>query len=306
MPLWPQADNPQNASIPISSGTDPADAAPILLCTDLDRTLLPNGDQPASPDALAHFRVLCRHPQMHLAYVSGRRLALIEEAIAEHDLPIPDYAVGDVGTRIFRRSHDTWEPVTLWEDELARSWGGREAAALHEYLNDLPGLHLQEAAAQGRFKLSYYAPPAKLEELREQIAGRFEFIKQASEIITSVDETTGTGLIDVLPPRASKLHAVQYVARLSGVEAGRLVFAGDSGNDLPVLTSGIQSVLVANATPEVVAAARRTTNDNLYFARGDFLGMNGNYTAGVLEGLAHFLPETAAWLHDAARPNPDS
>jgi len=24
--------------------------------------------------------------------------------------------------------------------------------------------------------------------------------------------------------------------------------------------------------------------------------MNGNYSAGVLEGLAHYLPETAAWM----------
>jgi hypothetical protein len=36
--------------------------------------------------------------------------------------------------------------------------------------------------------------------------------------------------------------------------------------------------------------------DTLYLAQGSFLGMNGNYAAGVLEGLAHFFPETAAWL----------
>ncbi|HEX23221.1 MAG TPA: haloacid dehalogenase, partial [Chromatiales bacterium] len=28
----------------------------------------------------------------------------------------------------------------------------------------------------------------------------------------------------------------------------------------------------------------------------DFLGMNGNYAAGVLEGLVHFHPETPHWF----------
>ena len=35
--------------------------------------------------------------------------------------------------------------------------------------------------------------------------------------------------------------------------------------------------------------------------------MTGNYAAGILEGLAHYLPETAAWM-DVAGPedNPRS
>jgi hypothetical protein len=30
----------------------------------------------------------------------------------------------------------------------------------------------------------------------------------------------------------------------------------------------------------------------LYLPQGNFFGMNGNYAAGVLEGLVHFIPET--------------
>jgi len=37
-------------------------------------------------------------------------------------------------------------------------------------------------------------------------------------------------------------------------------------------------------------------SDTLYIAKGDFLDMNGNYAAGVLEGVAHFLPETITWM----------
>ena len=75
-----------------------------------------------------------------------------------------------------------------------------------------------------------------------------------------------------------------------------------SGNDLPVLTSGrLQAVLVNNAHPSVVEEAKKAADskragDRLYVARGGFLGMNGNYAAGVLEGLVHFLPQAANWL----------
>lgn len=40
--------------------------------------------------------------------------------------------------------------------------------------------------------------------------------------------------------------------------------------------------------------------DCLYLTQGGLLGMNGNYSAGVLEGLVHYLPHTLAWLQDAS------
>jgi hypothetical protein len=39
--------------------------------------------------------------------------------------------------------------------------------------------------------------------------------------------------------------------------------------------------------------------DRLYPATGGWKGMNGNYAAGVLEGVVHFFPETAGWLKSA-------
>jgi len=85
------------------------------------------------------------------------------------------------------------------------------------------------------------------------------------------------------------------------IPASRTIFAGDSGNDLAVLTSGMQSVLVANAAQDVRETALQAVRENghrdsLYLAKGSFFGMNGNYAAGVLEGLVHFFPETTAWL----------
>jgi len=54
------------------------------------------------------------------------------------------------------------------------------------------------------------------------------------------------------------------------------------------------AVLVANASPEVREAALQGHADARYIARGGYLGMNGNYSAGLLEGLAHFMPHAGA------------
>jgi len=38
-------------------------------------------------------------------------------------------------------------------------------------------------------------------------------------------------------------------------------------------------------------SAKRMMN-HLYLPEGNFWGLNGNYAAGVMEGLVHFVPET--------------
>jgi hypothetical protein len=122
-----------------------------------------------------------------------------------------------------------------------------------------------------------------------------------SRIIWSVDENTDSGLVDVLPESASKLHAVRFLMEHSGHRLANTLFAGDSGNDLEVLCSDVHSVLVANASDSVREQALRLarqagTLQALYAARGGLRGMNGNYSAGILEGLVHFMPDTDAWI----------
>ena len=46
----------------------------ILICTDLDRTLLPNGNQPESPDARRRFACFAAREEVRLAYVTVRIL----------------------------------------------------------------------------------------------------------------------------------------------------------------------------------------------------------------------------------------
>jgi HAD superfamily hydrolase (TIGR01484 family) len=280
----------------------------LLLCTDLDRTLLPNGLQPESPRARERFTALAARAGVTLAYVSGRHRALVEKAIGNYCLPAPDYVIGDVGTTIYRVDGDAWHVMSEWEAVIAPDWAGLDHAAIGAIFTDLSVLSLQEFAKQNTFKLSYYVPlyvdkAALLADMQDRLERR----QVNASLIWSVDEPAGIGLLDVLPARATKLHAIEFLRESMGFELGETVFAGDSGNDLPVLASQIPAVLVANASQELreaamAAAAGNGTTQALYLARGGFLGMNGNYSAGVLEGVVHYLPWTLEWIgQDTAR-----
>jgi hypothetical protein len=119
----------------------------LLICTDLDRTLISNGRQPESPNARQHFATLASHPEITLAYVSGRDRKLVMQAITNFCLPIPDFVVADVGTTIYHvgRRQD-WRRQTDWEEEIAQDWAGRSHGDLKLLLQDLPDLQLQETA----------------------------------------------------------------------------------------------------------------------------------------------------------------
>ena len=265
----------------------------ILICTDLDRTLLPNGIQDESPAARPLFNKLAAEPCVILAYVSGRNLNLMKEAIDDFNLPIPDFMIGDVGTTIYHHPGTHWQPLHEWQEVIGLDWQETTTAELAEQLKDLNELELQEPEKQSNFKLSYYTNPnGDIESLKEKVQRRLNNSSAKIKFIYSVDEVNQQGLFDLLPETASKLQAVKFLIDKTEIIPGRVIYAGDSGNDMEVLTSAIKAILVANAIAEVRQQAEKEAPANsLYLAKGKFLGMNGNYAAGILEGLAHFLPE---------------
>ena len=112
-----------------------------------------------------------------------------------------------------------------------------------------------------------------------------------TSIIWSRDEAVHCGLLDILPQRANKLQAIRFLMEEEKIPETTTAFAGDSGNDLDALTSGLQAILVKNSADDVQKTARKELEEKgltgcLYIARGDLHGLNGNYAAGVLEGLS--------------------
>lgn len=276
----------------------------LLLCTDLDRTLIPNGEQAESPDARHYFTRLAAHPQVTVVYVTGRHRQLVEEAIETYDLPRPDLVISDVGTMIYDTTADSWNPWSSWQLEIKPQWAGFSHTDLSTLFQDLGKLRLQEPEKQNTFKLSYYVPQdIDVNALLKEMEQRLTRNAVHASLIYSVDEAADTGLIDVLPRNATKLHAIQFVREHLGFTLPETVFSGDSGNDLSVLISEIQGTLVANASEQLRSQARSEAENNghseaLYIAEGGYLGMNGNYSAGILEGIAHYCPYTRAWIEE--------
>jgi sucrose-6F-phosphate phosphohydrolase len=274
----------------------------LLLCCDLDRTVLPNGKASESPGVRDLFSDLVKQTGLTLVYVSGRDIQLLQQAVQEYHIPVPHYAIGDVGTTLYQITNDTWQPNEEWSSHIGEDWQQHDADTLKQYLHDLNVLRLQEPEKQNIHKLSYYVSTEVSEQtLIKDIQQRLDSNGIKATIIYSIDETTDTGLVDILPQRASKYHAIEFLIDRFGFSKANTVFAGDSGNDLPVLISDIPAVLVNNAQASIKNTARRHADrkglaKQLYVARGGFYGLNGNYTAGILEGLIHFHPEFRSTL----------
>ena len=282
----------------------------ILLCSDLDRTLIPNGTQGESPQARPALLKLAAHPNLQLAYVSGRDRQLVKNAISEFGLPKPDFVIGDVGTTLYHLAGEQWQLDQTWQHELARDWRGRNHDDIAGLLVDLKHGHptLQPPEKQNAFKISFYTNIAvDARKLKEDIAEILNNHNVRANIIWSRDDAEHIGLLDILPSRANKLQAIRFLMATKGIREDAVVFAGDSGNDLDVLTSGLPSILVRNAADDVRQTAvdqlsGQGWEDRLYSAKGGFGGMNGNYSAGVIEGVAHFFPEMADWINVALKP----
>jgi HAD superfamily hydrolase (TIGR01484 family) len=282
----------------------------LLVCTDLDRTLIPNGTQPESDSARGYFKYLVAQPQVTFAYVTGRHLELVEQAIADYDLPKPNFIIADVGSSLYQQNHqpeqqlvpsDYWQRVKSWDDHLAVDWQQKTALELAEWVTNIEHCHLQEAEKQGLHKLSLYIDlDAEIDAVIAQVKEKFAATHLQANFIWSIDEQADIGLLDILPSCANKYQAIAFLMEHQAFSLENTIFSGDSGNDRDVLVSPINSVLVANAHMELkqdlscaLEKEERESGKNrssLYIAQGNFLGMNGNYSAGIIEGIYHYFP----------------
>lgn len=262
-----------------------------ILATDLDRTLLPNGSWEADKEAISLFNDLTNKDDLLVVYVTGRNLTLTENAIKEYGVRYPNILCGDVGTTIRRYENDKWEFDSGWVSHVKSQSPKWDANAIKNAVANIDGMREQEAEHQNQFKQSYYVNHEK----KDQILGELDkLVKRKFDevIVYSFDSQDGKGLIDFLPNSATKQTALEYVAKEFGVEKGEVVFCGDSGNDIFPLTAGFSGVLVKNADEQLVENVKKAMKENpelrAYFAKGDFKGLNGYYTSGVIEGAYHY------------------
>lgn len=259
-----------------------------LIATDLDGTLLGSGEK--YEEMLELFKKVLTLGSFTLVYVTGRNLQEIQEAIESYRLPLPQAAIAEIGTRIFRREGEVFIEDTSWDEKLLRSVPGWDRKKIMENLFRFDWLFKQSEDHQNPFKISYHfinhsGVGNRLDEVRDEvgkICSNFEFI-------ISLDPKSEWAFLDIVPSKGTKAGALEYLRRKLGFGKNQVIYAGDSGNDLHALTAGYWSVVVRNASEELkrtVAdiAYQRGLSSRVYFAQGCGK-IDGKYVSGLIEAL---------------------
>ena len=259
-----------------------------LLACDMDGTVIPLETGEERDGEIREFhRLLAKHENVVLAYVTGRHLELGLAGVVQYSLPMPDIFVCDVGTTIYVRSHGVWGVDQQYRHELLRSWQGLTGADIGPLLETLSVLTAQEEEKQQEFKQSYYVSrDVNHGEVMRLIVDRLAGSGVRANVIYSVDGKKDIGLVDVLPEAAAKDSALVYLRKKLGLEKDRVVYGGDSGNDLQAFVSGFNAIVVNNTPKAVKEEVRRQAREKGIEERIYFAG--AMYVQGVMEGCFHF------------------
>lgn len=265
-----------------------------ILATDLDGTLIPLDPLPADDpqhQALESLRQCADSGRLELIFVTGRHCASVLEVMRAKGLPTPKWIICDVGTSIFHRENDDSEPkpyrrVPEYVNHLDRIVDGLSTEELAKMIRCTDDLRLQEREKQGRHKLSFYCDARRLGHHVESILGTLEAQGAPYRIVHSVDPFNADGLIDLLPTGIDKGAGLKWWAEHRRIDAERIVFAGDSGNDYAAFVAGFRTIVVGNADRDLARQVsehhrQAGTEDHVYLAQG-------YATAGVLEGCCRF------------------
>ncbi|WP_354199219.1 HAD-IIB family hydrolase [Bhargavaea ullalensis] len=229
------------------------------MATDLDGTLV--GDEDGLKELLNYYEA--EKEPVALAYVTGRHRASAEELMQEEGLPRPDLLVTDVGTAIF--AGPALQEDEGWSERMSADW---RPEAVERAAADIEGLCRQELPDNRRVSFhSDGAGPA--DELRARL-------KQGGIAHTFIFSSGRD--VDILPAGGGKGEALRYVMEHYVAGDADVLIAGDSGNDLDMLTIGHPSVIVSNAQPELAGVI---TGDGMFRASRPCAG-------GILEAWRHF------------------
>jgi sucrose-6-phosphatase len=239
----------------------------LLIASDLDQTLI--GDN----EALRCFRerIEMVRDSVRLVYVTGRSWELCPDLCTGTDpLPQPDYWITAIGTGIYRHGL----PEKAWEQEMEHGWNRErlvELAATFPEIKPHP-----EPRLLTPHRIIYYLDPSCAEAVIAELRRAAEHEQIHAQFIFS------HGIeLDIVPRAGNKGNALSWLLQQLGITAAQSVACGDSGNDINLLQAAGQSIIVANARPELLAWHNASPAVSRFVAKR-------SHAAGVLEGLEHF------------------
>jgi HAD superfamily hydrolase (TIGR01484 family) len=232
----------------------------FVLATDLDGTFLGG---PKRARRRLYSWIEENRATTGLIYVTGRPAVFITELV-ETSHPRPDLAICDVGTSLYRISADgTAMPDAVLEAPIAETWKNR-GPEVRQALSGHPGL--TEQPYMSRHRVNFDMDPARLE------ARSLETV-QALGLDTLISDNR---FFDVLPRGVSKGPSLLRALKALNTKA-QVLTAGDTLNDLSMLTCGLPAVAVANSEPALLEALPAHPDLHIATRKG---------AAGILEAMA--------------------
>ena len=236
-----------------------------LLVCDIDNTLTGS-----IPCIKAFRRWHERETDLSFAVATGRSFHSALSILEQQDAPYPEIIVSSVGSEIYWLEPNgvTYRRDEAWSRTIAKGW---RRSALARALDSFEAILPQGPLEQRAFKLSY------LSEGDRSIVPRLHAHLQANGLAASIIHSHGRYL-DVLPVAASKGAAIGHLKRRLKLADDNVFAAGDSGNDIEMLRSVPQSIIVANYSDSLAA---RPDLAHSYVARN-------THALGIIEGVKHF------------------
>ena len=242
----------------------PINTKSFVLATDLDGTFL--GGSAESRERLYNW-IEDNRATVGLIFVTGRHPEFIHDHCDTFGIPMPDYVVADVGTTIAQ----VWSPgmvlpVPELEAPIAEAWRGK-ADQVQDLMDRIEGLTLQDTPF--RHRLSYDISPDGFD------TGDLEPVR-ALDVDVLVSDNR---FVDVLPPGVSKGPTLRRLLDVLNVDPARVLTAGDTLNDISMLTAGLHAVAVGGSEQALYDSL--PASDKIYLARE-------HGAAGILEAIAAF------------------
>lgn len=249
----------------------------MLLATDLDGTFLAGDPE----DRLSLYQTIAAHPEIKLAYVTGRSLEAVLPLLADPTLPQPDYIIADVGATLVHG--DSLQPIQPLQSVVDARWPGESqvASAIEAF-----GLERQDVPQARR--CSYFCTPEQaanpaLREIADELG---------CDLLYSAEL-----YLDFLPKGVNKGSSLQALADWLELDHDQVLAAGDTLNDLSMLSASFHGVCVGQSEAALLDATRSHSR-TLHASRPG--------CGGILEAFAHFgfLGEhgIAAERRQAAQP----
>ena len=231
-----------------------------MLATDLDGTFV--GDKQALQGLLNYYQEASL--DVALVYITGRHFDSASDLIASEGLPKPDILVTDVGTAIY--STEKLEEDQAWKEQMQTNWYPEDIIAI---TNHFPTLKRQPLPDNRRISFTIDNDEKQVQRLETELLDAHI----PHKLIYSSNRD-----IDILPSSSGKGEALSFVLQQYAKDDVQILIAGDSGNDIEMLSLGYPSVIVGNAQAELLQI---DTHPQLYRAKKGYAG-------GIHEAWLHF------------------